>query len=93
MRTRKAREGSNRRCWPVTDELVLKLGDVAVAVGAVVALDLPPRDAQLLSACGEVAGGAAWADEVVPAVLARMGGDAEFGDAHCSGSSSSSSFR
>ena len=47
-----------------------------------VALDLPARDSQLLTACGEVAGGSAWADEMVPAVLARKNRDAEFGDAH-----------
>ena len=53
-----------------------------MAVGAVVALDFPSGDSQLLAACGEVAGGAARANQVVPAVLAREDRDAEFGDAH-----------
>lgn len=53
-----------------------------MAVGAVVALDFPAGDSQLLAACGEVAGGAAWANQVVPAVLAREDRDTEFGDAH-----------
>lgn len=53
-----------------------------MAVRAVVDLDLPPRDAQLLAARGEVAGGCAWADKMVPAVLTREDGDAQFGDTH-----------
>jgi hypothetical protein len=46
-----------------------------MAVRAVVALDLPSRDSQLLSACGEVARRGAWADQMVPAVLARKDRD------------------
>ena len=53
-----------------------------MAVWAVVALDFPARDSQLLAACGEVARGSAWADQMVPAVLARKDRDAKFGDAH-----------
>ena len=53
-----------------------------MAVRAVLDLDLPSCDAEFLSACGEVAGGCAWADKMVPAVLAGENGDAQFGDTH-----------
>lgn len=55
---------------------------MALTVGAVVDLDLPPRDAQLLAARGQVCGGSAWSDEMVPAMLASLVGDAKLGDAH-----------
>jgi hypothetical protein len=54
---------------------------MALAVRAVVALDFPTGDAQLLSTGGEVAGRAARADEMVPAMLARKDGNTQFGDA------------
>jgi hypothetical protein len=55
---------------------------VTLAVWAVLDLDFPPRDTQLLSTCGEIAGGSARTDKVVPAVLAWENGSAKFGDAH-----------
>ena len=60
---------------------------MALAVGAVVDLDFPSRDAQLLGAGGQVCGRSAWSDEMIPAMLAGLFGDAKFCDAHDEGSS------
>lgn len=82
VRARQARERTNWRCRALSNEAVLELGDVALAVRAILALDFPTRDTQLLSTRGEVAGGAAGANEMVPAMLARKDGDTQFGNTH-----------
>jgi hypothetical protein len=58
---------------------------MALTVGAVVDLDFPARDAHLLTAGGEVRGRCAWPDEMVPAMLAGLVGNAEFCNAHDGG--------
>ena len=59
---------------------------MALTVGAVVNLDFPARDAHLLTASGQVCGWGTWSNEVVPAMLAGLVGDAEFCNAHGVGS-------
>jgi hypothetical protein len=58
---------------------------VALTVRAVVNLDFPARDPHLLTASGEVRGRCAWPDEMVPAMLAGLVGNAEFCNAHDGG--------
>lgn len=53
-----------------------------MTIRAVVDLDFPTRDTKLLTASSKVCGWSAWSDEMVPAVLASLVGDAKFGDAH-----------
>lgn len=53
-----------------------------MTVGAVVDLDLPTRDAHLLAAGRQIRGWSTWPDEVIPAMLAALVGDAKFCDAH-----------
>ena len=53
-----------------------------MTVRAVVDLDFPARDPHLLTASGEVRGRCAWPDEMVPAMLAGLVGNAKFCNAH-----------
>lgn len=55
---------------------------MALTVGAVVDLDFPARDTHLLTASSEICGGSTWSCEMVPAMLASLGGDAKFCNAH-----------
>lgn len=55
---------------------------MTLTVGAVVHLDFPARDAYLLTTSRQIYGGSTWTDEMVPAVLASLVGDAKFGNAH-----------
>jgi hypothetical protein len=55
---------------------------MALTIGAVVDLDFPARDAQLLAASGQICGWSAWSDEMIPAMLASLVGNAKFGDTH-----------
>ena len=56
-----------------------------MAVRAVVDLHFPARDPHLLTASGEVRGRCARPDEMVPAMLAGLVGNAEFCNAHDGG--------
>ena len=56
-----------------------------MTVRAVVDLDFPARDPHLLTAGGEVRGRCAWPDEMVPAMLAGLVGNAKFCNAHGDG--------
>ena len=58
---------------------------MALTVRAVVDLDFPARDPHLLTASGEVRGRCAWPDEMVPAMLASLVGNAKFCNAHGGG--------
>ena len=56
-----------------------------MTVRAVVDLEFPERDPHLLTASGEVRGRCAWPDEMVPAMLASLVGNAKFCNAHGGG--------
>lgn len=56
-----------------------------MTVRAVVDLDFPARDPHLLTASGEVRRRCAWPDEMVPAMLASLVGNAKFCNAHGGG--------
>jgi len=56
-----------------------------LTVRAVVDLDFPARDAHLLTASGEVRRRCAWPDEMVPAMLAGLVGNAKLCNAHGGG--------
>lgn len=58
---------------------------MTLTVRAVVDLDFPARDPHLLTASGEVRGRCAWPDEMVPAMLASLVGNAKFCNAHGGG--------
>lgn len=81
----KARERSNRGSWTVTDQPVFRAGCVALAVWAVVDLDFPSGDTQLLRAGSQIHGRGAWSNKMIPAMLAGLLGDAKFCDAHGGG--------
>jgi hypothetical protein len=81
----KARKGPDRRSWAVADQTVLRAGCMALAVGAVVDLHFPSRDTQLLGASSQIHGRRAWSNEMVPAMLAGLLGNAKFCNAHGDG--------
>jgi len=56
-----------------------------LTVRAVVDLDFPARDPHLLTASGEVRGRCTWPDEMVPAMLAGLVGNAKLCNAHGGG--------
>ena len=56
-----------------------------MTVGAVVDLDFPSRDTQLLGASGQIHGRRAWSNEMVPAMLTGLLGNAKFCNTHGEG--------
>jgi hypothetical protein len=81
----KTREGSDRGSWAIADQTVLRAGCMALTVGAVVDLDFPSRNTQLLGTSSQIHGRRTWSNEMVPAMLAGLLGDAKFCNAHGDG--------